>query len=340
MSDSPVTSTIDFDRPGKQVGRLRVPRSTNESGWSSLFIPAVCVANGAGPTVLVTGGVHGDEPEGQVAALNLAREVQPAAVRGRLIILPCMSPDASRAYTRLWPSGANLNRSFPGSPSGPPDEQLADYLTRILFPLSDAVCDIHSGGRSTMHLPWSEMHMVENRAQRAAMVDAMLAWGTDYHFVYINIAGGGLLVDEAERQGKIVIGTELGGGGHVTAGIHRLTKDGLRNFLRHLGVLAGTVETRASRGLPEAVILKALEMRDYNLAPESGLFETTVELGEQVERGQVVGRLHFIESPERAPADVHAGSAGIVCGVRAIASTLQGDCVAVVGQRCSRAELV
>jgi len=100
------------------------------------------------------------------------------------------------------------------------------------------------------------------------------------------------------------------------------------------------VETRASRGLPEAVILKALDMSDYNLAPESGLFETTVELGEQVERGQVVGRLHFIEDPGRAPAAVHAGSAGIVCGIRAIASTLQGDCVVVVGQRCSRAELV
>jgi predicted deacylase len=331
---------VDFDGPGKQVGRLRVPRSTNDSGWSSLFIPAVCIANGAGPTVLVTGGVHGDEPEGQIAALHLARELQPADVRGRLIILPCLSPEASRAYTRLWPSGANLNRSFPGSPSGSPDEQLADYLTRTLFPLCDAVCDIHSGGRSTMHLPWSEMHMVEDRAQRKAMVDAMLAWGTDYHFVYINIAGGGLLVDEAERQGKIVIGTELGGGGHVTAAIHRLTRWGLTNFLRHVGVLAGEVETRASRGLPEPVILKALDVLDYNLAPESGLFETAVELGEDVARGQIVGRLHFIERPERAPVEVRAGSAGIVCGIRAIASTLQGDCVAVVGQRCARSDLV
>lgn len=334
-----MTSTVDFDRPGKQVGTVRVPRSTNESGWSSLFIPAVCIGNGTGPTVLVAGGVHGDEPEGQVVALNLAREVQPSDVRGRLIILPCLSPEASRAYTRLWPSGANLNRSFPGSPAGPANEQLADYLTRTLFPLCDAVCDIHSGGRSTMHLPWSEMHMVENEAQRRAMVEAMLAWGTDYHFIYINIAGGGLLVDEAERQGKIVIGTELGGGGHVTAAIHRLTRWGLTNFLRHAGVLAGAVETRASRGLPEPVILKALDMSDYNLAPESGLFETTVELGEEVGRGQVVGRLHFIERPERTPVEVRAGSAGIVCGIRAIASTFQGDCVVVVGQRCARSEL-
>ena len=37
-----------------------------------------------------------------------------------------------------------------------------------------------------------------------------------------DIAGTGLLVGEAERQGKIVVSTELGDGGHVTAAIHRL----------------------------------------------------------------------------------------------------------------------
>jgi len=340
VSDHPVTSTVAFDRPGKQVGRLQVPRSTNDSGWSNLFIPAICIANGSGPTVLVTGGVHGDEPEGQVAALKLARQTRPEDVRGRLIILPCMSPDAARAYSRLWPGGANLNRSFPGSPTGTPDQQLADYVTRVLFPLTDAVCDIHSGGRSMMCLPWSEMHMVEDREQRRAMVDAMLAWTTDYHFIYINIAGGGLLVDEAERQGKITIGTELGGGGHVTAAIHGLAERGLQNFLRHLGVLRGPAETRASRGLSEGVILRAVDADDYVLAPESGLFETLVALGQDVTTGEVIGRMHFPERPDRSPVDVQAGSGGLVCSVRAIAMTQQGDCLVVTGRRCGREALL
>src|SRR6202022_2240885 len=129
MSDSPVICTVDYGRPGKQVGRLQIPRSTNESGWSNLYLPLICISGGPGPTALVTGGVHGDEPEGQIAALNLARDTRPEDVRGRLIILPCLSPAASRAYTRLWPSGANLNRSFPGSASGTIGQQVADYLT-------------------------------------------------------------------------------------------------------------------------------------------------------------------------------------------------------------------
>jgi predicted deacylase len=339
VADSPVICSIDYDEPGRHFGRLQIPRSLNESGWSNLYVPVVCIAAGRGPTVLVTGGVHGDEAEGQVAALNLARETRSEDVRGRLIIMPCLSPEASRAFTRLWPGGANLNRSFPGSPSGPPDQQLADYLTRVVFPMSDVICDIHSGGRSMLCLPWSEVHLVKEGAQRAAMIDAMLAWNTDYHFVYINIAGGGLLVDEAEAQGKVVVGTELGGGGHVTAGTHRLAERGLRNFLRHAGVLAGPVETRASLGLPAATILKALDVDDYLLAPESGLFEVLVELGEAVKPGQAVGRLHFVERPDREPVEIVTGTSGIVCTIRAIAPTQQGDCVAVIGQPCRPEDL-
>ena len=125
MNDSPVLATLDYDESGKRFGLLQRPRSTNESGWSNLFVPIVCIKNGDGPTALVLGGNHGDEPEGQVAALKLARETRTEDVNGRLLIIPCLSPDASRAFTRLWPSGANFNRSFPGSPSGTPDRQLA-----------------------------------------------------------------------------------------------------------------------------------------------------------------------------------------------------------------------
>ena len=326
MSDTRVSCTIDLTADGKQFGTLRVPRSSNQ--WSSLWIPVVSVANGAGPTVLVIGGVHGDEPEGQVAALNLARQLQPEQVAGRVIVIPCASPEASRAYTRLWPSGANLNRSFPGSPAGPADEQLAYFLSTELFPPADVVVDIHSGGRSALHLPWSEMQWIEDAAQRREMVDGMLAWNTDWCCVYIDIAGTGLLVGEAERQGKVVVSTELGGGGHVTAEIHRLAASGLANVLRHVGVLGGEVIGRDS----QPTFLMATELHNFVLAPESGLFETLVHLGQRVESGEPVGRVHFIERPDRAPETVHARTDGIVCVVRAIATTEQGDNIVVVAR--------
>ena len=94
------------------------------------------------------------------------------------------------------------------------------------------------------------MHVVDDPAQRKAMLEGMLAWNTDCHFLYIDVAGSGLLPVEAERQGKIVVTTELGGGGRVTAAVHRLARSGLANVLRHVGVLEGEVVTRASLGLP------------------------------------------------------------------------------------------
>jgi N-alpha-acetyl-L-2,4-diaminobutyrate deacetylase len=339
MTASPILCTIDLDAPGKQVGQLQVPRSSNESGWSNQYVPIVSIARGEGPTALVLGGVHGDEPEGQVAAVNLARELRPEQVNGRVIVIPCVSMDASRAYTRLWPSGANMNRSFPGSPAGRPDEQLAHFLSTELFPRTDVVVDMHSGGRTGLCLPWSEMHWVDDAAQRAEMVEGMFHWNTDWCCVYIDIAGTGLLVGEAERQGKIVVSTELGGGGHVTAAIHRLAASGLQNVLRRFGAIEGEPVTRADLGLPEQVLLMATELDNYLLAPESGLFETLVDLGQRVSVGEPVGRIHFLERPDREPEPIVSKTDGVVCVVRAIATTEQGDNVVVVAREADRVEL-
>ena len=63
---------------------LEIPRSSNMSGWSNHARPDRRRSRTAtGPTALVLGGVHGDEPEGQVAALNLARDLRPEQVSGR-----------------------------------------------------------------------------------------------------------------------------------------------------------------------------------------------------------------------------------------------------------------
>ncbi|HWE62649.1 MAG TPA: succinylglutamate desuccinylase/aspartoacylase family protein, partial [Chloroflexota bacterium] len=120
MPDTPVRSTVDFNQPGKQFGRLQIPRSTNQSGWANLLVPIICIAHGQGPTVLVLGGNHGDEYEGQITALNLAAETDPASLQGRVIIIPCLSLEAAHQGTRLWPDGVNFNRSFPSRADGAP----------------------------------------------------------------------------------------------------------------------------------------------------------------------------------------------------------------------------
>ena len=340
MIETPVGCTIDYAATGKQVGHLSLAKINNTAGWASTFVHIAQVANGDGPTVLVLAGNHGDEYEGQVAAMRLLQWLQPEQVSGRVIVMPVLSVEASKANTRSWPSGANFNRSFPGRPDGPPNEQLADYLTRVLFPMADVVIDMHSGGRSAWFIPCSHMHVVDDPAQRKAMLEGMEAWNSDWHYLYIDVNGTGLLPVEAEGQGKLVITTELGGGGRVPAPVHRLAWSGLTNVLRHVGVLEGEVATRASLGLPPAVILDGRDPANIVLAPEDGLFEALLEPGDPVAAGEPVGRLWFIDRPDRPPIEIEAPLDGHVAVTKAIPVTEQGDCVFVLGQPIDRAALL
>jgi predicted deacylase len=341
VSDPAVACTIDLGASGKHVGELRVPGSPP--------VPVASIANGDGPTVLVCAGNHGDEYEGQIAALRLIDELEPGQVSGRLVVVPVVSVEASKAHTRFWPSGANFNRSFPGSSDGPPNEQLADFFTRVLFPLADVVIDLHSGGaRSWIH-PCSHMCVAADPAQRRAMLEGMEAWNSDFHFLYTS--GGNYLPNVAERQGKVVITTELGGGGRASADVHRLTWSGLTNVLRHVGVLEGDVVTRASLGLPPAIIVDcrfddgniaglASGLMDNCKAPVGGLFEGLVETGTAVTEGEPIARIWSSDDPTRGAVEILSPVTGYVLGLRARTVVEPGNGLALVGPPIDRAALL
>jgi len=326
-----IRCSIDINAPGRHLGHLFIPYSHNLAGWANLMVPIAVVNGGNGPTTLVMAGNHGDEYPGQVAVMRLMRELRPESVKGRLILIPTLTMPAAKAGTRLSPlDGKNFNRSFPGIEDGTPCEALAHHLTTVLFPAADHVIDIHTGGRGVDFVPCAHMHLVPRGAQRDAMVAATEAWNTDFCFLYADIAGKGLLPVEAENQGKVVITTEMGGGEVVPAAVHRLCQRGLTNVLRHCGVLAGEPEPRPR----PARWVQALDREDYRFAPESGLWESRVDLGEPVAKGDVVGLIHFLERPDREPAPVVANADGMLVATRAPSVVGQGDCVAVIGHEC------
>ena len=138
MQDSPITATVDFHRDGVQHGFLKLPHSHDDSAWGSLMIPITVVRNGDGPTALLTGGNHGDEYEGITALLKLSGRLRAEDIRGRVIIVPMMNHPAVLNGTRTSPlDKGNLNRAFPGSPTGTLTQRIADYFTRYLVPLCD-----------------------------------------------------------------------------------------------------------------------------------------------------------------------------------------------------------
>ena len=326
-----IRATVDYSLQGRQFGHLYIPYSYNLAGWANLMVPIAVINNGPGPTALVLAGNHGDEYPGQVAVMRLLRKLQPEHVQGRVILIPTLTMPGAKASTRLSPlDGKNFNRCFPGNAEGTPCEALAHYLTTVLFPMSDIVIDIHTGGRGVDFYPCAHMHLVPDGPQRKKMLEGTEAFNTDFCFLYSDIAGTGLLPVEAESQGKIVITTEMGGSENVTAAVHSLTQSGLTNVLNTMGVLKGKPASRKELGQKPTRWVQALDWQDYRFSPESGVYENIVPLGHDVTAGTVVGAIHFLERPERDPIEVIAPSNGVLIATRAPSIVTQGDCVAVI----------
>ena len=68
---------------------------------------------------------------------------------------------------------------------------------------------------------------------------------------------------------------------------------------------------------------------------ESGLFEPCVALGSDVKAGDILGALHFPQSPDRDPLVQRATADGVVVAHRAPAHTKQGDILFCIGHDVS-----
>lgn len=330
-----VAPSFDLNAEGKHKGYLIIGDSTNESGWANFHVPIITVKNGIGPTVLVLAGNHGDEYEGQFAAAELARELLPEHIRGRVIIIPCLSQSASKAGTRHWPSGVNFNRSFPGDENGAVSDKLAHFISTELFPASDSVMDMHSGGRGMYFIPCSHMVWSSDKAQRRKMISSMVSWNTSHHLIFPEQPGtnpASLLPGDAERQGKNVYTTELGGAGIATYETTKLAKDGLRNALAQAGVLLTPPRTRVELGLSAPVFLDMRGPKSYVHALDSGVYENLIPLGDAVEEGAVVGLIHDMDHPSSPAVEVLAPQSGVVGVMRGFPRVAIGDLVAVIGK--------
>ena len=87
---------------------------------------------------------------------------------------------------------------------------IAHYVSSVVLPMADLVIDVHSGGTSTHLLPSVNMHAVSDSDQMKKMVEAGRVWGAPYVFIYRDVAGEGLLPTQAEKMGKVTLGTEVG----------------------------------------------------------------------------------------------------------------------------------
>lgn len=325
LRPSPISPTVDYERDGVQHGMLRLPYSRDDSAWGSVMIPICVIRNGAGPVALLSGGNHGDEYEGPLALYELARMLDPKDVIGTVIIVPAMNYPAFQQGTRTSPvDKGNMNRLFPGKPDGTVTQKIADYFQRHLLPMADVVLDFHSGGRTLDFLPFCAAHVLEDKALEAKAMAAVEAFAAPYSARMLEIDAVGMYDTAAEELGKVFVTTELGGGGTARAKTVRIARLGVMNVLRHAGIVTGAVDHRPTRWLD----MPSVDC--FSFSEDDGLYETMIDLGETVTKGDVIARVHPIARTGRSPQDIRAKLSGVLAARHFPGLIKSGDCASVV----------
>jgi predicted deacylase len=233
-----------------------------------------------GPTLVVTGGVHGSEYASVAAALELGRSLQPAGLRGRVIVVPVVNMPgfAARSIYVCPLDGKNPNRVFPGDANGTGSEQLADWVFRNIIAQADCYVDMHGGDMIEELVPFTIFSVTGHAAVDARSREIAEVFGIP---LIVASSSTGSTIAAASAAGIPAILTESGAQGiWIDAQVADHTR-GLNRLLRHLGMIDGAA--------PEPVPCTVFEHFQWLRSEHEGFWYPAVHAGDAVEAGQHLG---------------------------------------------------
>jgi predicted deacylase len=255
---------------------------------SMMRLPVWIINSGTpGPRVLVTAGMHGTEYVGIEAATRLARQTNPADIRGTLVVFPVANVLGFEAADVLAVpvDGLNLNRVFPGDPKGSPSLKLAHFLFETARRTADAAIDLHGGDSAQSLHPFAvtyetgEAAVDQRSMEMARLFDMPFIWAmgprTQTH--------PGMMISELNKCGIPAAIGESGDLGTCREEDVQLHLRGIRNILKYLGSVEGA---------PEQTLLSPPEVfrNDFRVAAQTGgVFDARVPIGARVAAGDVLG---------------------------------------------------
>ena len=278
-----------------------VRRTLDLAGVQVPFIEIT--GSSGGPELTVIAGVHGCEYASIAGVRNWARALESAQLRGRVRVVPVLNMSAFRARRPFVvpEDGKNLNRCFPGNPSGTLAERLAHAAFSKLIVGADAVVDVHCGDMVEALEPFTlyEAGPAEDRARALAT-----AYGLGYVLRQEPGPGravGGTTSAAAAQIGVPAITAEAGGCGLVEQAAVGLHVRGLDRVLAELEMIdapaAGAdrgqaADDGAADGGPAPSYLGSFR---WLRCADEGWWEPAVQAGDKVSAGQVLGTVSSID---------------------------------------------
>jgi predicted deacylase len=276
--------TAEARTTGVHKGELRIG---DLPAGEPMTIPVVIVRGATdGPTVWLHGCVHGDEYCGAFIVHELVRTVDPSQLAGAVVALPVLNVTAFQVGRRMSPfehfAKGDLNRCFPGNPEGATTEQMAYAIYQELRRYADYFVDFHTA--LTPDVRWALFANAEGEVGKKGEGLARAFGFRSTLPAPMDILAGSAMVTAA-RDGIPSLIVEAGG---IGSAFDRATVlDGaerLRNVLRHLGMLPGAVT--------EYGPLTYFSNFAWVNATRGGLFQAAVRCGQQLEKGDLLGRCY------------------------------------------------
>lgn len=283
----PGTSTRLSWSPGGSISGLSQPTP-------------VLVINGAkpGPTLCLTGAIHGDELNGIEIIRRVVYDINPDNLSGKIIGVPIVNLQGFQRTSRYLPDRRDLNRYFPGSATGSMASRIAYSLFNNVITHCNYLIDIHTGSQLRNNL-------LQLRANMGHPEVAAFAQQFDDISVVNSIGGIGMLRTAATLYGIPTVTLEAGES-------LRIQKDQIKSGVKSINGLLdqlGMYSNLFVWGEPEPVYYQSRWVR----AATGGILFSEVQLGEQVSTGDVLGII--IDPITNESTDIVADSDGRIIGI-------------------------
>ncbi len=265
----------------------------------------VTIINGErpGPTVGLTAATHGDELNGVEVVRTVAQSWDMEELAGTVVCLPVVNVPGFLAQQRYLPIlDRDLNRSFPGDPSGTSAKRIAATVFENFIEPLDILLDFHTStrGRNNMLHVRAEMgNSAVDRLARAFAAEVIIASrGPD-----------GSLRREATAAGVPAITVELGAAHRFQRDLITSALDGVVSVFAEYGLLAH----EAVQWPGWRTIVDEEREKTWIRADAGGIVEMRYDRGSLVHEGDEICR---ISNPfMRDTVGVPAPFTGVIVGV-------------------------
>ncbi len=251
----------------------------------------ICIINGKekGAVFTIIAGIHGYEYPPIIALQEILNEINPQKLNGTLIILPIANIGAF--YQRMpffHPEDKkNLNKTFPGSPSGSISEQIANYITQNIIPNTDIFIDLHGGDANEDLVPfvcfYDNPKNLENtqKAQQLSEISG-LPIIVSYPYTISNEEPALYAFKQAVQLGKVSISIEAGKLGNLQSDNVTILKNAIYNILDFSKVYLTEQKTKQKEQ-------KLFTQQIYISSPKKGIFYSKLKAGDFVRKGENLG---------------------------------------------------